>query len=106
VSRRFKLSRSPSSGFFKWKDCDMAIKTHFDRHAGVLTVTGDKHNNAIIIGRDVAGHLQLNGEDIKGHPTNVNTQLIQVFGGDGDDVIMMDETNALPAIVANPRDIA
>lgn len=81
----------------------MAITTNFDRGTGLLTVTGDEHKNSITIGRDAVGHLKLNGHFIHGQPTVDNTTLIQVFGGDGNDTIAVDQSNALPAFVAQPN---
>ena len=63
-----------------------------------LLFTGDDADNIITISRDLGGHLFANGEAIDGDPTATNTDLIRVNGGDGNDVISLDETNgALPA---------
>jgi Ca2+-binding RTX toxin-like protein len=64
--------------------------------AGVLTVTGDANDNAITISRDVAGHLLVNNGaiHISGSAASVTTiNTIQVSGGDGNDRIVLDETN-------------
>jgi len=73
----------------------MTIRTHFDHLSGVLTVTGDRSDNSITIGRDEAGNLQLNGDNIQPHVTNAGTSLIRVFGNADADVITMD-VGALP----------
>ena len=63
-----------------------------------LLVGGDDADNELIISRDLSGNLLANGEEIAGDPTVLNTSLIRVNGGDGDDVISLDETNGpLPA---------
>lgn len=63
-----------------------------------LLFTGDDGDNNITISRDLGGHLFANGEAIDGDPTVANTDLIRVNGGDGNDVITLDETNGvLPA---------
>ena len=67
---------------------------------GVLSAFGDSLNNSIVASRDAAGNILINGGAVPvqgGQPTVANTQLIQVFGQDGNDTISLDETNgALP----------
>lgn len=67
----------------------------------VLTVHGDATNNTIVISRDTAGTILVNGSavSIKGHQATVaNILLIRVYGGDGNDQITLDESNGvLPA---------
>ena len=70
---------------------------------GVLSAFGDSHSNSTTVSRDVAGNLLVNGGAVPvfpflgTQPTVANTQLIQVFGNDGNDTISLDETNgALP----------
>ena len=62
---------------------------------------GDNLSNSITVTRDAEGHLLGNGGAIHifgGAATVDNTDLIQVFGNGGNDVITLDETNgALPA---------
>jgi Ca2+-binding RTX toxin-like protein len=69
--------------------------------SGVLTVFGDSANNTIVISRDAAGKILVNGGAVAvtgGSPTVANTALIRVFGLDGQDVISLNEANgALPA---------
>jgi Ca2+-binding RTX toxin-like protein len=65
-----------------------------------LTVFGDAQNNTIVISRDAAGRILLNGGPITtfGTPTVANTTTISVFGLGGNDTITLDETNgALPS---------
>ena len=72
----------------------MAIKASFS--AGVLSVFGDNLDNTILVSRDAAGTILINGGAVSvtgGHPTVANTATIQVFGGGGDDTITLDESN-------------
>jgi Ca2+-binding RTX toxin-like protein len=63
-----------------------------------LLVTGDDADNNITVSRDLGGHLFVNGDAIDGDPTVANTDLIRVIGGDGDDIVTLNETNGpLPA---------
>jgi Ca2+-binding RTX toxin-like protein len=66
----------------------------------VLSVLGDNQDNTIIVSRDTAGDILVNGGAVRvrgGAPTVANTALIQVFGQAGNDTIALDETNgALP----------
>ena len=67
---------------------------------GVLTVVGDGLNNNIVISRDAAGTILVNGGAVTvigGRPTVANTRTMSVLGGAGDDVLRLDEVNgALP----------
>jgi Ca2+-binding RTX toxin-like protein len=78
-----------------------AITASFTAGTGVLSVIGDAQDNTIVVSRDVAGHILVNGGSVAvqgGAPTVANTALIQVFGQDGNDTISLDEANgALPA---------
>ena len=78
----------------------MAVTASFAPGQGVLSVFGDALANNIVIGRDAAGNLRVNGGAVAikgGKPTVANTALIQVFGQGGDDFITLDESNgALP----------
>ncbi|HEX4797284.1 MAG TPA: calcium-binding protein, partial [Humisphaera sp.] len=68
---------------------------------GVLEITGDKHDNTIVVSRNAAGEIFVNGGavDIKGPKATVaKISLIEVDGKRGNDNIALDETNgALPA---------
>lgn len=69
--------------------------------SGVLSVFGDSLNNSIILSRDAAGNILVNGGAVAvvgGSATVANTTLIQVFGLSGNDAITLNEANgALPA---------
>jgi len=77
----------------------MAVTASFA--AQTLTVLGDAADNSIITSRDAAGTILVNGGAVAivGGPSTVaNTNLIEVFGQDGDDTVALDEANgALPA---------
>ena len=79
----------------------MAIKATFSPGAGILSVFGDNLDNTIMVSRDAAGKIFINGGAIAitgGDPTAANTSTIQVFGQGGNDTISLDESNgALPA---------
>ncbi len=78
-----------------------AIRGTFVPGSGVLTVTGDNTDNSVIISRDAAGTILVNGGAVHvvgGTPTVGNTRAIQAFGLGGDDVITLNEANgALPS---------
>src|SRR6478752_5026861 len=78
-----------------------AVTATFLPVAGTLTVVGDSLDNTIVVSRNAAGGLLVNGGAVAvtgGTPTVANTALIQVFGQGGNDTITLDETNgALPA---------
>ena len=73
----------------------------FDADNGVLQVFGTGNDNDVIISRNAAGSILVDGTVLHlndGSPTVGNTQLIEVFGRAGNDVIALDESNgALPA---------
>src|SRR5262245_61292190 len=79
----------------------MAIKASFSPTAGLLSVFGDNLDDTIVMSRDAAGQILVNGGNVSitgGTPTVANTALIQVFGQGGNDTITLDESNgALPA---------
>jgi Ca2+-binding RTX toxin-like protein len=67
---------------------------------GTLTVTGDTADNTVVISRNAAGVILVNGGAIPvsgGTPTVANTARIQVLGQGGADTLRLDEaTGALP----------
>ncbi len=67
---------------------------------GLLAVVGDAQDNAIVISRDAAGQIFVNGGDVRilgATPTVANTRTIAVVGLAGNDTISLDEANgALP----------
>jgi Ca2+-binding RTX toxin-like protein len=74
------------------------IRASFDPSTGVLAVSGDKQDNIIVIGRDAAGAILINGGAVRvkqGTPTVANTSQIQVFGLDGNDQVVFDEANGV-----------
>jgi len=78
-----------------------SITARFDPLTATLTVRGDDRDNTIVVSRDAAGNLLVNGGAvrIKGGPSTVaNTSLIEMFGQDGNDRLSLDEANGvLPA---------
>ena len=63
---------------------------------GVLTVVGDDNDNTLIVSRDTAGNLLVNGGTLPitgGAPTIFNTTLIQILGLGGNDVLTVDDAN-------------
>jgi Ca2+-binding RTX toxin-like protein len=79
----------------------LAVTASFSPAAGILSVFGDAANNNIVVSRDAAGKILVNGGAVAvlgGVPTVANTALLQVFGLDGNDQISLSEANgALPA---------
>src|SRR5262245_23519700 len=79
----------------------MAIKASFSPTAGLLSVFGDNLDDTIVMSRDAAGQILINGGAVPiagGQATVANTAMIQVFGQGGNDTITLDESNgALPA---------
>ncbi|CAN5550890.1 calcium-binding protein [soil metagenome] len=77
----------------------MAVTSSFTN--GILSVFGDTLDNQILLSRDAAGLILVNGGAVSvpgGTPTVANTSLIQAFGLGGNDVITLSEANgALPA---------
>jgi len=68
----------------------------FARSHGVLTISGDSTANAITVGRDRDGVIQVNGGAVHirgGLATVANTHRIVVLGGRGGDRIAIDEAN-------------
>jgi Ca2+-binding RTX toxin-like protein len=78
-----------------------AVTASFVTAAGLLSVLGDNLDNSIVVSRDAAGRILINGGAVAvsgGTPTVANTSLIQVFGQAGNDQIMLNEANgALPS---------
>jgi Ca2+-binding RTX toxin-like protein len=70
------------------------ISTVFD--GSILTVTGDDNDNTIIVSRDAAGNILVNGGSVVvtgGSTTVSNTTLIRVLGLGGNDVLTIDDGN-------------
>jgi len=82
----------------------MSIHSKFLDHQNRVLINGGDGDNNISVSRDAAGHLFTNGSAIDG-ATVGNTATIIVHGGDGNDVISLDETNgALPSAELNGGD--
>lgn len=81
--------------------CMLAVTATFSPVAGILNVLGDSGDNTVAVSRNAAGNILVNGGAVSvggGTPTVANTALIQVFGLNGNDNLLIDETNgALPA---------
>lgn len=63
---------------------------------GILTVIGNDQDNVIVISRDAAGQILVNGGAVRvigGTPTVANTRSISVIGAGGNDTISLDEAN-------------
>jgi Ca2+-binding RTX toxin-like protein len=78
----------------------MAITATYSAGTGTLDVIGDNLGNNIVVSRNAAGQILVNGGAIVvtgGTPTVANTALIQLFGQGGNDTLTLDEANgALP----------
>jgi len=91
-----------SPGFFRVKRLPPGgqISATFDSASGTLTVVGDDADNVIVVSRNAAGAILVNGGAIPiqgGLPTVANTGLIEMFGRAGNDQLSLDELNgALP----------
>src|ERR1700756_5590142 len=73
-----------------------AVTATFAAAQGVLTITGDAHDNTIAVSRDAGGKVLVNGGAvaIRGGAASVaNTRLIEVFGLGGHDNLSLDEAN-------------
>jgi Ca2+-binding RTX toxin-like protein len=79
----------------------MAVKATFSAATRRLTVFGDDLDNVITESRDAAGNILINGGAVLvtgGTPTVANTDMTQLFGQGGNDIITLNEANgALPA---------
>ena len=78
-----------------------ATTATFNPTSGQLTVNGDALDNSIVISRNAAGNILVNGGAVAvigGTPTVANTALIRVAGLGGNDTITLNEASgALPA---------
>lgn len=68
--------------------------------AGQLTILGDAADNVIVVSRDAASVIKVNGGAVQvvgGTPTVASTARVQIFGLGGNDALSLDEANgALP----------
>jgi len=78
------------------------IFASFSPGAGLLSIFGDANDGAITVSRNIAGSLFVNGGAVAivgGTPTVANTTQIQIFGQEGNDTLVLDESNgALPRV--------
>src|SRR4051812_42002201 len=85
----------------------LSVTASFSPTAGVLSVFGDQLDNTIVVSRDAAGQIFVNGGAVSvvgGTPTVANTRLIQVSGQAGSDHITLDEAfGALPRSTVRRR---
>ena len=77
-----------------------AVTAVFTPSIGTLSVIGDAQDNTIVVSRNAAGNLLVNGGAVPvigGTPTVANVSLINMFGLDGNDNLSLNESNgALP----------
>jgi hypothetical protein len=77
-----------------------AVTAMFTAAGATLRVVGDALDNVVVVSRDAAGTILVNGGAVAiqgGQPTVANTRLIMINGGAGNDNLSLDETNgALP----------
>src|SRR5262249_34412345 len=71
------------------------ITSTYSAATGVLTVAGDDLDNTVVVSRDAAGAILVNGAPVTG-ATVTNTSRILVTGGAGNDVLTAAETNGGP----------
>jgi Ca2+-binding RTX toxin-like protein len=80
-----------------------ATIAQFNKGHGVLTIFGDSGGNAVTVGRDAAGAIDVNGGAVRIHGARAtvrNVDRIVVLGGYGNDRIALDEANGpLPSAV-------
>src|SRR5690349_12894906 len=73
-----------------------AVHAAFFPGVGLLSITGNGNGDTIVVSRDAAGNLLVNGGavNVKGGASTVaNTSLIQISGKNGNDTLALDETN-------------
>ncbi len=100
ISRPQSTAGRPRA-FFRLKHLPTdAVSASFDPLAGVLTIVGGPPDEVIVVSRNAAGTLRVNGGSIPisgGVPTVANTVLISVSGAGGNDQLLLDESHgALP----------
>jgi Ca2+-binding RTX toxin-like protein len=83
---------------FKEQQEIMAITAFFSPAFGTLSILGDNLDNTTTISRDAAGNILVDGGAVTiigGIPTVTNTTSIVAFGLEGNDSIVLDETNGV-----------
>jgi Ca2+-binding RTX toxin-like protein len=101
AARRLLAATALAAGVIAGAAVPASAATTATFSAGVLTVSGDSADNSIVISRDAAGRILVNGGAVAvigGTPTIANTSLIRVSSLGGNDVVALSEANgALPA---------
>src|SRR5262245_55230769 len=80
----------------------MTVSSRFNPATGVLTATGDNHDNTITVSHDAAGAILINDGAVPivgGTPNVANTTQIQLSGRGGDDVITADSSSTVPVTI-------
>jgi Ca2+-binding RTX toxin-like protein len=80
----------------------MAVSSRFNPVTGLLSATGDNHDNTITVSHDAAGAILINGGAVPvvgGTPNVANTTQIQLSGRGGDDVITADSSLTVPVTI-------
>jgi Ca2+-binding RTX toxin-like protein len=100
VQRRLLVGTMIGAGAIALASQQASAATKASFSNGVLTVFGDGAANTIEVSRNAAGAILVNGGAVKvtgGTPTVANTSLIQVYGQNGNDTIVLNESlGALP----------
>ena len=101
TARRLLAATALAAGVIAGAAVPASAATTATFSGGVLTVTGDSADNSIVISRDTAGRILVNGGAVAvigGTPTVANTSSIRVFGlGDNDTITLSEVNGALPA---------
>src|SRR5215813_69528 len=80
----------------------MTVSSRFNPATGVLTATGDNHDNTITVSHDATGAILINDGAVPivgGTPNVANTTQIQLSGRGGDDVITADSSSTVPVTI-------
>jgi Ca2+-binding RTX toxin-like protein len=101
TARRLLVAIALAAGVIAGAAVPASAATTAAFSGGVVTVTGDSADNSIVISRDTAGRILVNGGAVAvigGTPTVANTSSIRVFGlGDNDTITLSEVNGALPA---------
>ncbi len=76
----------------------LSVTAFYSAQNNLLSVAGDAANNTIEISRDAGGNILVNGGSVSisgGTPTVANTSLVEVFGENGDDIVLLNEANGV-----------
>jgi Ca2+-binding RTX toxin-like protein len=101
TARRLLAATALAAGVIAGAAVPASAATTATFSGGVLTVTGDSADNSIVISRDTAGRILVNGGAVAvigGTPTVANTSSIRVFGlGDNDTITLSEVNGPLPS---------